>query len=248
MSFGLRYQNRNLDLTEGEFLIGRSLNCQLSLNDPLVSRNHAVLVVRADGVSIQDLGSRNGVRVNGHRIEGTHQLSEGDAITIGGQHMKLVSQRRAETQRAIRFDAAERARSLHPLYTLADKAIALGRGEEAERILSIHLRQFLADVQSGYAPPAESVAQAALYAAKLADVTRKGEWFDYAVELYARLSTPPPATVVDELYSALGRLREVDLKLLRSYIADLRGRTGLGPSQRFLVGRVEGLERVAALK
>jgi pSer/pThr/pTyr-binding forkhead associated (FHA) protein len=248
MSFWLRYQNRDFDLSEGEFLIGRSSSCQLSLDDPLVSRSHAVLVVRADGVSIQDLGSRNGVRVNGQRIDGAREIADGDAITIGSQHMQVVTRRAAETQRAMRFDAAERAQSLHLLCTLADKAIALGRGEEAERILSIHLKQFLADVQSGHVPPTESAAQGALYAAKLAEATGKSEWFDYVIGLYSRLNAPPPASVVDELYGALGRVRQVDLKLLRSYIGELRGRAGLGPNERFLVGRVEGLERVAALK
>lgn len=248
MNYLLRYQDRELDLTEGEFLIGRSSNCQFSLDDPLVSRSHATLLVRSNGVSIRDLGSRNGVRINGERIEGTRELADGDAIAIGSQQLTLVSRQPAETQRAIHFGPRERSHTLHLLCTLADKAIALGRGEEAERILSIHLRQFLADVQGGHMPPAEAAAQGALYAAKLAEATGKSEWFDYAVGLYARLSTPPPAPVVDELYGALGRVRGVDLKLLRSYVADLRGRAGLGPSERFLVGRVEGLERVAALK
>ena len=65
MAYRLRYLAHDLELPIGEFVVGRSTECQLSLDDPLVSRRHAVLRVRRDGVSVQDLGSRNGVLVNG---------------------------------------------------------------------------------------------------------------------------------------------------------------------------------------
>ncbi|MCA9534601.1 MAG: FHA domain-containing protein [Myxococcales bacterium] len=74
----------------GEFVIGRSAECHLALDDTLVSRRHASLDVRADSVRIRDLGSRNGVSVNGTPISGDHTLTHMDRITIGGQQMTFV--------------------------------------------------------------------------------------------------------------------------------------------------------------
>ena len=61
MRFRLRYLQHDLELNEGEFVVGRNASCQLSLDDPLVSRRHALFGVLPDQVTIEDLGSRNGV-------------------------------------------------------------------------------------------------------------------------------------------------------------------------------------------
>src|ERR1043166_7269787 len=87
MPFRLRYQAHHLELQLGDLVVGRSTECQLSLDDPLVSRRHAILKVTAERVTVQDLGSRNGVVVNGKRTEGAHELSPGDKIAIGSQEM-----------------------------------------------------------------------------------------------------------------------------------------------------------------
>jgi len=64
-------------------VVGRSASCQLSLEDPLVSRRHALFIVTADGLWIEDLASRNGVLVNGEKIAERTQLSAGDRISLG---------------------------------------------------------------------------------------------------------------------------------------------------------------------
>ena len=89
MPFRLRYLAHDFELPEGPFVIGRSGDCQLSLDDPLVSRRHATLQVRSDGVAAIDLESRNGVYVNGTRISGQRELTDGDRIIIGSQEMLL---------------------------------------------------------------------------------------------------------------------------------------------------------------
>ena len=62
--------------------IGRSPDCDVFLDDVTVSRNHAMLVQRPDGVYIDDLGSLNGTYVNRRRIE-SHRLADGDEIQVG---------------------------------------------------------------------------------------------------------------------------------------------------------------------
>jgi hypothetical protein len=68
---------------EGDRLtIGRSPDADVFLDDVTVSRNHALLVRRREGLYIDDLGSLNGTYVNRRRIE-SHKLSNGDELQVG---------------------------------------------------------------------------------------------------------------------------------------------------------------------
>jgi FHA domain/zinc-ribbon domain len=68
---------------EGERMtIGRSPDAGVFLDDVTVSRNHALLVRRRDGLYLDDLGSLNGTYVNRRRIE-SHQLQHGDELQVG---------------------------------------------------------------------------------------------------------------------------------------------------------------------
>jgi pSer/pThr/pTyr-binding forkhead associated (FHA) protein len=62
--------------------IGRSPEAEVFLDDVTVSRNHALLVRRRDGLYIDDLGSLNGTYVNRRRIE-SHKLVDGDELQVG---------------------------------------------------------------------------------------------------------------------------------------------------------------------
>jgi len=63
-------------------VIGRSRECDIVMSDPNVSRQHAELRREGDSWSVVDLGSTNGIKVNGRRVEAA-PLSNGDAITLG---------------------------------------------------------------------------------------------------------------------------------------------------------------------
>lgn len=88
--FRLRYQATHLELPVGDFYIGRSSRCSLSISNELVSRRHAVLHVEPTAVVIEDLNSRNGVVVNGASIEGRCRLTHMDRIYIGSQELILI--------------------------------------------------------------------------------------------------------------------------------------------------------------
>ena len=64
-------------------VLGRSREADVQVDDPNVSRKHAE--VRPSGASwtVRDLGSTNGVKVNGRRIQGAQSLRDGDTITLG---------------------------------------------------------------------------------------------------------------------------------------------------------------------
>ncbi len=63
--------------------IGRSRSCDVVLDDANVSRQHAEVRPRGGGWFVADLGSTNGVSVNGARIAQAHALKPGDRIELG---------------------------------------------------------------------------------------------------------------------------------------------------------------------
>ncbi len=70
------------DLEGEQMSIGRTPEAEIFLDDVTVSRKHALLVRRRDGLYIDDLGSLNGTYVNRRRIE-SHKLQSGDELQIG---------------------------------------------------------------------------------------------------------------------------------------------------------------------
>ena len=69
-------------LTGDRFVIGRSRECDIVLDDPNVSRRHAELRREDDGWAVRDLGSTNGIKLNGRRLRGG-RAEPGDEITLG---------------------------------------------------------------------------------------------------------------------------------------------------------------------
>jgi len=66
----------------GPVTLGRSIDCELWVNDAGISRNHCRFTPIGDAWEVQDLGSRNGVFVHGQRV--TKQLlRDGDDVRIG---------------------------------------------------------------------------------------------------------------------------------------------------------------------
>lgn len=79
-----------VNLGNEDVTIGRKPHNTIQLTEQNVSRNHAKLVFRDDGWLIQDLGSYNGVKVNGVPIATPTLLRESDLIQIGDYHLTLT--------------------------------------------------------------------------------------------------------------------------------------------------------------
>ena len=75
-------QGKRMPLSGNRVLIGRSRECDFMIDDPNVSRHHAELRREGEGWVVADLGSTNGVKVNGSRV-GEALLGPGDEITLG---------------------------------------------------------------------------------------------------------------------------------------------------------------------
>jgi hypothetical protein len=289
MGIRLRYLAHDLEVPLGEFFIGRSADCQLSLDDPMVSRRHALLTVSDGGVAIEDLGSRNGVVVNGLKISGRQILSDGDKIAIGGQEMFVLgaveptsapprsgSAWARQTQNARTIDLIEipadeedgataissrrllneapphpdkRVHALSLIGSVADKALAMGRVDEAERILQRSLQDILAKARDGSPVQPELAEKASAYAARLAGATGRGNWVNFIFELNTRLALLLPGYIVDDLYTVVRKVKSIDMNVLRGYVKRLREGAGeRSPAERFILQRIEGLERLGALK
>ena len=71
-------------LHEGINTVGRAPGNDVLLSEGSVSRSHARIVVRPEGVWIEDLGSTSGTFVNSQRVSGSTWLQTGDTVQIGG--------------------------------------------------------------------------------------------------------------------------------------------------------------------
>ena len=88
--YRLRFLLQEVDLSTNEVLIGRSSNCQFTLDDPMVSRKHARIVLTPHSAQLIDLASRNGLRLNGVPVEEPVDLHDGDSIGIGSQELMFL--------------------------------------------------------------------------------------------------------------------------------------------------------------
>jgi len=271
-TYALRFGTREIKLKTRITTAGRSSAADIPLVGALVSRRHATFSVTETGVDVSDHGSRNGVFVNGERITAPQALKPGDIITIGDDSLTLIeldepAERRGETisdMRPVKPEqtpglpsfsdddvsvATRRADAFQLLSGVVDKALALGRGEEAEHLIGTHLVAALADASTGRGVPADIARTAARYALKLSAATNKSNWLDFAVRLYRALGQPMPLPIVDELYTLVGKVRGLDRALLRDYVDSLRlVSESLSPTERFVLQRLAGLERMARLQ
>jgi hypothetical protein len=81
-------RERELQLA-GRIVVGRDPSCEISHDDSLLSRRHAEFLTTGDKVMLRDLGSRNGVFVNGERAM-ERVLEPGDVIQIGPLRASFV--------------------------------------------------------------------------------------------------------------------------------------------------------------
>jgi hypothetical protein len=106
--YRLRFHLQEVDLHRGVTYIGRSEECGVTIEDPLVSRRHARIIFHGEDVTIEDLGSRNGVRVNGKPIMTSHGLVDGDRVRIGTQDFVFCRVQQRAVDRAAKTTGALR--------------------------------------------------------------------------------------------------------------------------------------------
>jgi pSer/pThr/pTyr-binding forkhead associated (FHA) protein len=73
---------RDFQLKKELTTIGRNTDCDFQIPLAVISRRHTQIILKADSVTIRDLGSSNGTYVNGQRIQEA-PLAPGDNIVLG---------------------------------------------------------------------------------------------------------------------------------------------------------------------
>lgn len=76
------------ELGEGSWKIGRSSECDIRLKSPQVSKQHALLVIKGNKAAIVDVGSSNGVFVNGILVR-KQRIEIGDEITVSDFQLRI---------------------------------------------------------------------------------------------------------------------------------------------------------------
>ena len=85
-------EGKRFDLSEAiaEVVIGRASDCDLVINDANISRRHALVRKDWGGITIEDLGSKNGVVINDGKTEGATALQDSDEIMLGAVRLTFI--------------------------------------------------------------------------------------------------------------------------------------------------------------
>jgi pSer/pThr/pTyr-binding forkhead associated (FHA) protein len=106
--FWLKFAKREIPIEGTETLIGRGEGCDIIINESLVSRRHARVVIEGGRPSIEDLGSANGTFVNQQRLHGRAVLFPGDHVFIGTCEIEVVRRILEERPTLVDFNAEPR--------------------------------------------------------------------------------------------------------------------------------------------
>jgi class 3 adenylate cyclase len=102
---GPGYFDTAYDCPEGITHVGRADENDVVLSGDLVSRKHCRFHVKGEGLVFEDLGSRNGTRLNGEPVFGTVKIGAGDVVTIGENTLTVRRVARSEQLQTEMVDA-----------------------------------------------------------------------------------------------------------------------------------------------
>ena len=106
--YRLVWGRREIALDPGENIIGRDRDAVVWIDDESVSRRHARVSIGDDGVTVEDLGSKNGTWLDGKKIRGTAPLRDHGVLRIGPASLTLrVLKRTGSTRSTVRERAAK---------------------------------------------------------------------------------------------------------------------------------------------
>jgi hypothetical protein len=108
VQFWLRFAKREIPIIGGETVIGRGEGCDIIINESLVSRRHARVLIDEGRPCIEDLGSANGTFVNQQRLHGRAVLFPGDHVFIGTCEIEVIRRMVEERPTLVDFDGEGR--------------------------------------------------------------------------------------------------------------------------------------------
>jgi len=79
-----------IELNRAELVIGRRPSCDIQMEYPNISGQHLKLLFRGGYWLVEDLGSTNGTKINGMRIQQARTVYPGDTLRIGKRDFKMI--------------------------------------------------------------------------------------------------------------------------------------------------------------
>ncbi|MBR5627532.1 MAG: FHA domain-containing protein, partial [Thermoguttaceae bacterium] len=79
-----------ITINSPQFMIGRADDCHLKPRSELISRYHCIIISETGYIAIRDLGSKNGVYLNGERVALEQELKNGDRLIIGPLEFEVI--------------------------------------------------------------------------------------------------------------------------------------------------------------
>lgn len=154
--FLLRSSLGEFALSEKKLVVGRSLDCDIVLDDGLASRRHALFRHRDGAVTLEDLGSRNGTLVNGQKIDSYAKLKVGDRVTVGAHLFQLRHAPPTNEERALA--AATVQPGLPSTRTFGEGPETGASTQAAPNVFHMLLASFDRAIEDQCTPDAESAA------------------------------------------------------------------------------------------
>lgn len=242
-----------LELRHGSLLVGRGPECEIVLDDALVSRLHARVEVSAEGVKVEDLYSTNGVYLNGERIVRARLVHSGDRLFVGSHEITFIevpaepiSSSPSTPPLSARFSPAHepptyksvdtratpgeipitaRADALDLLGKLARRLANDVKAEQAPRMLGPHLEGILRGAGAGLVVPESLSEIASEYAIDLAHWTGEVRWLDYVVHLHLVTKRMMSSASASALQRSERWVGTMDRSLLEYYIGSFASRS-----------------------
>jgi hypothetical protein len=91
LRYRLRFLLQEFDLDRDNVVIGRGSTCSVTIDDPMMSREHVRIDLSGPDPALEDLHSRNGTELNGQPLIGQAKLQDGDRIRIGTQELVFLA-------------------------------------------------------------------------------------------------------------------------------------------------------------
>ena len=77
------FRGREFPLRAGANILGRDPNAAVMIDDETVSRKHAVITIREDAATLEDLDSKNGTYIDSEKLSGSAQIQDGQTFVLG---------------------------------------------------------------------------------------------------------------------------------------------------------------------
>jgi pSer/pThr/pTyr-binding forkhead associated (FHA) protein len=259
----LTFEGRQIVLLPGpELVAGRGDDCAIQFDDPQVSRRHAAFVIEGEAARVRDLGSRNGIAVNGEKAEGTVTLEDGDHVMIGSHAIRVESLSRAHLKTTPAVDM--RGMSTMPPASLVPddraltdreeltqgvsmfdaflgathKALTEGRIEDAQTSMKYLVAGIEDAAKRQKEVEARVVHASARHLLALAAETLDGWHVERLLSVHRQTGVLVDDTSADGILALLPRLQPVPVFALRTYVAAAR-RAATKPADAERLRRLE---------